>query len=67
MNVTQQYLLDTYRAAQHGTPYPPAPGGPSTLSLRPLLRAVPRRRARATLLHRSGPIPPSSSQSSRST
>ncbi|WP_228983755.1 hypothetical protein [Streptomyces sp. DH12] len=67
MNVTQQYLLDTYRAAQHGTPYPPAPGGPSTPSLRPLLRALPRRWARATPPGRSGPTPPSSSQSSRST
>ncbi|MGW0631619.1 hypothetical protein [Streptomyces sp. NPDC002758] len=26
MNVTQQYLLDTYRAGQHGEPAPPAPG-----------------------------------------
>ncbi|QEU92727.1 hypothetical protein [Streptomyces kanamyceticus] len=26
MSVTQQYLLDTYRAAQHGEPMPPAPG-----------------------------------------
>ncbi|WP_030785704.1 hypothetical protein [Streptomyces sp. NRRL S-920] len=26
MNVTQQYLLDTYRAAQHGEAAPPAPG-----------------------------------------
>ncbi|MGA4840403.1 hypothetical protein [Streptomyces sp. G45] len=26
MSVTQQYLLDTYRAAQHGDPTPPAPG-----------------------------------------
>lgn len=26
MSVTQQYLLDTYRAAQHGAPTPPAPG-----------------------------------------
>ncbi|MFE0176100.1 hypothetical protein ACFWZ2_27635 [Streptomyces sp. NPDC059002] len=26
MSVTQQYLLDTYRAAQHGQPAPPAPG-----------------------------------------
>ncbi|MGW0597402.1 hypothetical protein ACWD11_09685 [Streptomyces sp. NPDC002776] len=26
MNVTQQYLLDTYRARQHGEPAPPAPG-----------------------------------------
>ncbi|WP_037686533.1 hypothetical protein [Streptomyces aureocirculatus] len=26
MSVTQQYLLDTYRAAQHGEPAPPAPG-----------------------------------------
>ncbi|MDI3418423.1 hypothetical protein [Streptomyces luteolus] len=26
MSVTQQYLLDSYRAAQRGTPQPPAPG-----------------------------------------
>ncbi|MEV5507568.1 hypothetical protein [Streptomyces orinoci] len=26
MNATQQHLLDLYRAAQHGTPAPPAPG-----------------------------------------
>lgn len=26
MSVTQQYLLDTYRAAQHGEAVPPAPG-----------------------------------------
>ncbi|WP_223775996.1 hypothetical protein [Streptomyces sp. 135] len=26
MSVTQQYLLDTYRAAQQGGPTPPAPG-----------------------------------------
>ncbi|MEU6122614.1 hypothetical protein [Streptomyces sp. NPDC047123] len=26
MSVTQQYLLDTYRAAQRGEPTPPAPG-----------------------------------------
>ncbi|MFD9906616.1 hypothetical protein [Streptomyces sp. NPDC059063] len=26
MSVTQQYLLDTYRAAQRGEPAPPAPG-----------------------------------------
>lgn len=26
MSVTQQYLLDTHRARQHGEPGPPAPG-----------------------------------------
>ncbi|MFM9372422.1 hypothetical protein [Streptomyces sp. Da 82-17] len=26
MSVTQQYLLDSYRAAQQGAPQPPAPG-----------------------------------------
>ncbi|MFE0101444.1 hypothetical protein [Streptomyces sp. NPDC059009] len=26
MSLTQQYLLDTYRAAQHQAPTPPAPG-----------------------------------------
>ncbi|CAM5694098.1 putative protein OS=Streptomyces alboniger OX=132473 GN=CP975_19755 PE=4 SV=1 [Streptomyces alboniger] len=26
MSVTQQHLLDTYRAAQYGEPRPPAPG-----------------------------------------
>ncbi|MGW0735299.1 hypothetical protein [Streptomyces sp. NPDC002851] len=26
MSITQQYLLDAYRAAQHGDPQPPAPG-----------------------------------------
>ncbi|MEV5441971.1 hypothetical protein AB0N23_05390 [Streptomyces sp. NPDC052644] len=28
MNATQQHLLDSYRAAQHGVPLPPAPGTP---------------------------------------
>ncbi|MDL2075297.1 hypothetical protein QNN03_02450 [Streptomyces sp. GXMU-J15] len=26
MSITQQYLLDAYRAQQHGEPAPPAPG-----------------------------------------
>ncbi|WP_055616219.1 hypothetical protein [Streptomyces phaeochromogenes] len=26
MSITQQYLIDTYRARQHGDPTPPAPG-----------------------------------------
>lgn len=26
MSITQQYLLDTYRARRHGEPAPPAPG-----------------------------------------
>ncbi|CCK28421.1 hypothetical protein BN159_4042 [Streptomyces davaonensis JCM 4913] len=26
MSITQQYLLDAYRAGQHGEPAPPAPG-----------------------------------------
>ncbi|MEU9210084.1 hypothetical protein AB0D27_19545 [Streptomyces sp. NPDC048415] len=26
MSITQQYLLDTYRAQQHGEAAPPAPG-----------------------------------------
>ncbi|WP_327430622.1 hypothetical protein [Streptomyces sp. NBC_01236] len=26
MSITQQYLLDSYRARQHGEPVPPAPG-----------------------------------------
>lgn len=26
MSITQQYFLDSYRAAQHGAPAPPAPG-----------------------------------------
>ncbi|MEU8982492.1 hypothetical protein [Streptomyces sp. NPDC048309] len=26
MSITQQYLLDSYRARQHGEPTPPAPG-----------------------------------------
>ncbi|MHC3472943.1 hypothetical protein ACYF6T_30225 [Streptomyces sp. 7R007] len=26
MSITQQYLLDTYRARQRGEPLPPAPG-----------------------------------------
>ncbi|MFK0025175.1 hypothetical protein [Streptomyces sp. NPDC090798] len=26
MSITQQYLLDTYRARRHGEPVPPAPG-----------------------------------------
>ncbi|MFB7174877.1 hypothetical protein ACFCYM_29220 [Streptomyces sp. NPDC056254] len=26
MTATSQYLIDTYRASQHGTPMPPPPG-----------------------------------------
>ncbi|MFD9376262.1 hypothetical protein ACFWBH_12110 [Streptomyces sp. NPDC059999] len=26
MSAIEQYLLDTYRASQHGTPMPPPPG-----------------------------------------
>ncbi|NYV76672.1 hypothetical protein [Streptomyces sp. UH6] len=26
MSIASQYALDLYRAARHGTPYPPAPG-----------------------------------------
>ncbi|MEU7326155.1 hypothetical protein ABZ682_37150 [Streptomyces griseoviridis] len=41
MSVTQQYLLDTYRAQRLGTPAPPAPGSGDRL----LLRGLRERRA----------------------
>ncbi|MFJ3225904.1 hypothetical protein ACIPJS_21445 [Streptomyces sp. NPDC086783] len=36
MSVTQQYLLDTCRARQHGEPAPPAPGAHDRQTLREL-------------------------------
>jgi hypothetical protein len=36
MSVTQQYLLDTYRARQLGEPAPPAPGTHDVRELRAL-------------------------------
>ncbi|MFF6997809.1 hypothetical protein ACFY93_23005 [Streptomyces sp. NPDC008313] len=46
MSVTQQYLLDTYRARQHGDPLPPAPG---THDLRAARELRDYRRFRAVL------------------
>ncbi|MFF9771401.1 hypothetical protein ACIGXF_33185 [Streptomyces sp. NPDC053086] len=34
MSITQQYLLDSYRARQHGEPEPPAPGRHDTALVR---------------------------------
>ncbi|MFI6638730.1 hypothetical protein [Streptomyces sp. NPDC050504] len=36
MSITQQFLLDSYRAAQHGTPQPPAPGERDVRTVREL-------------------------------
>ncbi|MCS0600973.1 hypothetical protein NX794_06970 [Streptomyces sp. LP11] len=36
MSITQQYLLDSYRAHQHGAPRPPAPGRHDLQALRAL-------------------------------
>ncbi|MFJ4686141.1 hypothetical protein ACIQNG_33030 [Streptomyces sp. NPDC091377] len=49
MSITQQYLLDTYRAARLGEPAPPAPG---THDLRVLRGLRDRRRFRAVLAGR---------------
>ncbi|MEU0028866.1 hypothetical protein [Streptomyces sp. NPDC006335] len=52
MSITQQHLLDTYRARQLGTPAPPAPGThvpvgrPARELLRRALRRGLRRQAR---------------------
>jgi hypothetical protein len=52
MSITQQYLVDTYRARQLGTPAPPAPGThvlagrPVRERLRHVLRRWPLRQAR---------------------
>ncbi|MFD5796027.1 hypothetical protein ACFWIO_21290 [Streptomyces diastatochromogenes] len=50
MSITQQYLLDTYRARLHGEPDPPAPGRHD----RDLMRELSDyRRFRAVLAERS--------------
>ncbi|CAM5525534.1 hypothetical protein [Streptomyces fumanus] len=49
MSVTQQYLLDTYRAHQLGTPPPPPPG---THDLRVLRAGRDERRFRAVIAGR---------------
>lgn len=36
MSITQQYLIDSYRAAQHHDPAPPAPGTHEWQALREL-------------------------------
>ncbi|MFE1293139.1 hypothetical protein [Streptomyces sp. NPDC058731] len=36
MSITQQYLLDSHRARQHGEPVPPAPGTGDARALRAL-------------------------------
>ncbi|MCX4558885.1 hypothetical protein OHU07_16810 [Streptomyces phaeochromogenes] len=49
MSITQQYLLDTYRARQHGDPTPPAPGTHDWQAMREL---ADHRRFRAALTGR---------------
>ncbi|WP_151477681.1 hypothetical protein [Streptomyces albicerus] len=49
MSITQQYLLDTYRARQHGDPTPPAPGAHDWQAMRELCDY---RRSRAVLAGR---------------
>ncbi|MEU8863055.1 hypothetical protein [Streptomyces umbrinus] len=49
MSITQQYLLDTYRARQHGDPTPPAPGTHDWQAMREL---ADHRRFRAVLTGR---------------
>ncbi|MFJ6075865.1 hypothetical protein ACIQFU_34395 [Streptomyces sp. NPDC093065] len=49
MSITQQYLLDTYRAGQLGEPAPPAPG---THDRRVVREWRDRRRFRAVLAGR---------------
>ncbi|MEU5339271.1 hypothetical protein AB0H18_00195 [Streptomyces sp. NPDC020766] len=49
MSITQQYLLDTYRARQHGDPTPPAPGTNDWQAMREL---ADHRRFRAGLTRR---------------
>ncbi|MER6673898.1 hypothetical protein [Streptomyces sp. NPDC000983] len=49
MSITQQYLLDTYRAGLHGEPAPPAPG---THDVRVLREGREYRRFRAVLAGR---------------
>ncbi|AXL89319.1 hypothetical protein C4J65_14155 [Streptomyces sp. CB09001] len=49
MSITQQYLLDTYRAGRLGEPAPPAPG---THDLRVVREWQDRRRFRAVLAGR---------------
>ncbi|MCM1976352.1 MULTISPECIES: hypothetical protein [unclassified Streptomyces] len=34
MTAIEQYLVDTYRASQHGTPMPPPPGQDDVAALR---------------------------------
>ncbi|GHI05909.1 hypothetical protein AQI88_33090 [Streptomyces cellostaticus] len=49
MSITQQYLLDTYRARLHGEPEPPAPGRHDLDAMRELREY---RRFRAVLAER---------------
>ncbi|MER7050679.1 hypothetical protein [Streptomyces sp. NPDC000351] len=49
MSITQQYLLDTYRARQLGEPAPPAPGTHDRVAVREWHE---RRRFRAVLAGR---------------
>ncbi|MFI1210544.1 hypothetical protein ACH4UV_23405 [Streptomyces sp. NPDC020802] len=49
MSITQQYLLDTHRARQHGDPTPPAPGEHDWQAMRELRD---HRRFRAALTGR---------------
>ncbi|MDQ1037896.1 hypothetical protein QFZ75_004312 [Streptomyces sp. V3I8] len=49
MSITQQYLLDTYRARRHGDPTPPAPGAHDWQAVRELRD---QRRFRAVLAGR---------------
>ncbi|MYW45294.1 hypothetical protein [Streptomyces sp. SID161] len=49
MSITQQYLLDSHRARQHGEPAPPAPGRHDVALIRELRE---HRRFRAVLAGR---------------
>ncbi|MCX5377653.1 hypothetical protein [Streptomyces sp. NBC_00091] len=68
MTAIEQYLVDTYRAAQHGTPPPPPPGRDDLAVLRSLRTTAqfgavldgrpathPWRHALRRLLHRTRP------------
>ncbi|MEU9339310.1 hypothetical protein AB0D49_40245 [Streptomyces sp. NPDC048290] len=52
MSTTQQYLIDTYRAARQGEPMPPAPG---THDVRVVREIRTYRRFRAVLAGRPAP------------
>ncbi|MFK0159197.1 hypothetical protein ACIQVK_44890 [Streptomyces sp. NPDC090493] len=53
MSIVQQYLLDTYRARQHGEAAPPAPGAHVVRVVRVVREAREYRRFRAVVAVRS--------------